>query len=445
MRHWSRKQKTAAALAGFLALWLGAYFLYRQPVAEQPLPGLSPRPGAEFLNARKAVEYYQYEIRRRPEVVENYVQLAQIFLQEARVTGRHHEYLPQAQTMLAEALHRDPDHFLALATKASLLLTLHQFEEAQKLAEQARVRAPQTAFLYGVLCDALVELGDYAGAVKMCDAMLGLKPDLRAYARAAYLRELHGDLAGACQAMKLACDAGVFGQENRAWVLCQLGKLYFIQGKLDTAAYLYNGILEERPNYAYALAGLAQVQAAHGQREQAVAALQQAYREIPDHGFLEQLAVLYREQGEPAKANEMIAMVLENFRQHEAQGWNVDLEFARFCLEHDLRREEALERARREYERRPAHLEVLATYAWALHLNGKTAEALPLMEQALRLRTPRPEFQFRAGVMAASLGQNEKAKRHFESALALPTGLASKDRQFAQQQLAELQRASKVS
>lgn len=445
MHQWSRNQKTAAAIAGFLALWLGAYFLYRQPAAEQPLPGLSPRPGAEFLNARKAVEYYQYEIRRRPEVVENYVQLAQIFLQEARVTGRHHEYVPQAQAMLAEALHRDPDHFFALATKASLLLTLHQFEEAQKLAEQARVRAPQTAFLYGVLCDALVELGDYAGAIKMCDAMLSLKPDLRAYARAAYLRELHGDLAGACQAMKLACDAGVFGQEDRAWVLHQLGKLYFIQGKLDTAAYLYRGILEERPNYAYALAGLAQVQAAHGQREQAIAALQQAYREIPDHGFLEQLALLYREQGDAAQAGEMIAMVLENFRQHEAQGWNVDLEFARFCLEHDLRREEALARARREYERRPAHLEVLATYAWALHLSGKTAEALPLMEQALRLRTPRPEFQFRAGVMAARLGQNEKAKRHFESALALPTGLASKDRQFAQQQLAELQRASKVS
>jgi len=445
MRHWSKKQKTAAVLAGFLALWLGAYFWYRQPAAEPPLPGLSPRPGAEFLNARKAVEYYHYEIRRRPEVVENYVQLAQIFLQEARITGRHHEYLPQAQAMLAEALGRDPDHVLALATKASLLLTMHQFEEAQKLAEQARVRAPQTAFLYGVLCDALVELGDYAGAVKICDAMLSLKPDLRAYARAAHLRELHGDLAGACQVMKMACDAGVFGQESRAWVLYQLGKLYFIQGKLDTAAYLYRGILEERPNYAYALAGLAQVQAARGQREQAITTLKQAYRETPDHGFLEQLAVLYREQGDAAKAEEMIAMVLENFRQHERQGWNVDLEFARFCLEHDLRREEALERARREYQRRPTHLEVQATYAWALHLSGKTAQALPMMEQALRLRTPRPDFYFRAGVMAACLGQNEKAKRYFASALALPTSLASKDRQLAQQQLVDFQRASKVS
>ncbi|MDZ7267235.1 MAG: tetratricopeptide repeat protein [candidate division KSB1 bacterium] len=409
------------------------------------MPGLSPRPGAEFLNAQKAVEYYQYEIRRKPEIVTHYVHLAEIFLQEARITGRHHEYVPHAQRLLAEALRRDPDHFLALGTKAALLLTLHQFAEAKALAEQALVRAPKTAFLYGVLCDALVELGDYAGAVKVCDEMLSLKPDLRAYARAAHLRELHGDLAGACQVMKMACDAGVFGQENRAWVLYQLGKLYFIQGKLDTAAYLYNGILQERPNYAYAFAGLAQVQAARGQHAQAVNLLKQAYRATPDHGFLEQLATLYREQGDAASAGEMIEQVLENFRQHEAQGWNVDLEFARFCLEHDVHRQEALQRARREYERRPAHIEVLATYAWALHGIGQTAEALPLMEQALRLRTPRPEFHVRAAVMAEHLGQHDKAIRHFEAALALPAGLPLKDRQFARQQLAELQRASKLS
>jgi hypothetical protein len=34
--------------------------------------------------------------------------------------------------------------------------------------------------------------------------------------------------------------------------------LYLQQGNADTAAFIFKGILDERPNYAYATAGLAQ-------------------------------------------------------------------------------------------------------------------------------------------------------------------------------------------
>ncbi len=450
MRPRSTSRKIIFALSGFLAVWLGVYFLYQKPRVEKPVPGLTARLGdagasAEFLNAKKALEYYQYEIRRNPEVAENYVQLAQIFLQEARVTGRHHEYFPKAQEMLEEALRLRPDHFEALATKAAMLLTLHHFEEAKQLAEQAQTRAPKTAFVYGVLCDALLELGDYEGAVKACDEMLSLKPDLRAYARAAYLRELHGDREGAVHAMKMACDAGVFGQENRAWALYQLGRLYFNQGRPDTAAYIYRGILEERPNYAYALAGLAQISGARGNAEEAIDLLKQAYRVLPDHGFLESLAELYRSNGQIEKAGEMIKMAMENFAQHEEQGWNIDLEYARFCSDHDLNLGEALRRSARDYARRPNNIDALSVHAWLLHKNGKTAEALPLMEQAMRLRTPRPEIYMRAGLMAQALGQNQKAINYLEQALALNAHFSTAERRAAQQALAELRRGNKIS
>lgn len=450
MRQRSTSRKITFAIAGFLAVWLGAYFLHQKPRVEKPLPGLTARLGdagasAEFLNARKAVEYYQYEIRRKPEVAENYVQLAQIFLQEARVTGRHHEYFPPAQEMLEKALRLNPDHFEALATKAAMLLTLHYFEEAKQLAELAQTRAPKVAFVYGVLCDALLELGDYEGAVKACDEMLSLKPDLRAYARAAYLRELHGDREGAVHAMKMACDAGVFGQENRAWALYQLGRLYFNQGRPDTAAYIYRGILEERPNYAYALAGLAQISSARGNVEEAIDLFKQAYRVLPDHGFLESLAGLYRSNGLTEKANETIKMVMENFAQHEEQGWNIDLEYARFCGDHDLNLDEALRRSKRDHARRPNNIDALSVHAWLLHKNGKTAEALPLMEQAMRLRTPRPEIYMRAGLMAQTLGQNQKAINYLEQALAFNAHFSTAERRAAQQALVELRRGNKVS
>ena len=112
------------------------------------------------------------------------------------------------------------------------------------------------------MCDANVELGHYDEAVAAVDKMMSARPDLRSYARASYLRELHGDRMGAVEAMKFAADAGAAGQENRSWALYNLGNIFLNWGKLDTAEFIYKGILEERPNYAYAMSGLAMVSAA---------------------------------------------------------------------------------------------------------------------------------------------------------------------------------------
>ena len=100
--------------------------------------------------------------------------------------------------------------------------------------------------------------------------MLSIRPDLRSYSRAAHLREVHGDITGARRAMKLACDAGVIGLETRAWTLYQLGNLYLKEGKLDTAEYIYKGILEERADYSYALSGLAQIRSANKDYKSAI-------------------------------------------------------------------------------------------------------------------------------------------------------------------------------
>jgi len=392
-----------AFLAVLSLIVLGRYYVVKK--SERPLPSLSQRlsekaqPSSEFLNAKKAVEYYEIEIRRKPEVVKNYVDLANVFLQEGRVTGNHHEYIPSAQEMLDEALSREPDDFEALLAKASIMLTLHQFSEAKRLAQIALVKNPYSAFAYGVLVDAHAELGEYEDAVKASDKMLSLRPDLRSYSRASYLRELHGDHAGAIAAMRLAADAGVSGHENRAWALYHLGMLYLQAGKLDTAAYIFKGTLEERPNYAYALSGLAQVNAAKKDYPEAIRLLQQAHNLTPEHVFLEQLAEAYRFSGDIRRADSTAQEVLKMFGQHEKAGWNINREFARFCANHDMNLPAALKRAKIEYEARPNNIEVQETYAWLLYKNGQTPEAVPIIEPALRLNTRRAALSYHAGMI----------------------------------------------
>lgn len=410
------KNLRALAVAVVIGLLsgLGIYFAFLKREPPKELPSLSPRSGdatlqSEFLNAKNAVDHYRTEIRTHPDITKNYVQLAQLLMQEARITAKHHEYIPKAQSLLDEALRRAPQDFEALATKAALLMTLHRFEEAKAFAEKATAQNAYNAGSYGVLCDAQVELGNYEDAIKTCDKMLSLRPDLRAYARAAYLRELHGDLQGATDLMRLAADAGISGQENRAWVLYQLGSLYFTQGKIDTAAFIYTGILEERPNFAYAESGLAMVKAAKKENGAATGYFIKAAQSAPEHVFLEQLADFYLALGQKQPAEELAKKVLTAFEEHEKDGWNIDREKAAFLLIHNLQPDESLMRAKRDCARRPKNIDALETYALALHKTGKSAQAAPLIAQAMRLGTKRATLHYHAATIYRAAGKSSEA------------------------------------
>ena len=116
-----------------------------------------------------------------------------IYLAEARITGEHPYYYPAILTILDGVLAMDPKNFEATTFKASVKMSQHQFAEASELAEKARLINPNNAYVYGVLVDANVELGNYEEAVEMSDKMQQLKPSLESYSRASYLREIYGN------------------------------------------------------------------------------------------------------------------------------------------------------------------------------------------------------------------------------------------------------------
>ncbi len=417
------KRRTTFLITTLVILGAALGIMFLTPRRESAgIPDLLPRSSSgtatsEYLNAQKAIEYYRQEIRKKPEVVKNYVELAQIYIQEARITALHHEYFPKAEHLLDIALDLDPNDAAAMSTKASMYATLHRFEEAKALAERALSINPHYTATSCVLIDALVELGEYEDAVRTCDALLAFRPDLRSYARAAYLREIHGDNIGARQAMLMACDAGVTGQETRAWSLYTLGKMFLQEGKLDTAEFLFKGILEERPGYAYATSGLAQVRFAQQRYDEAIHLLNSAWETTPEHSFLEHLVAVYRAAGREAEARHTTDMVLKEFADHTKEGWNVDREFAAFCADQGIRLDEALQRAMNEYRRRPKNIDVLDTYAWTLFKNGRAGEALPIIERAQRLGTKNATLKLHAAQIYAATGYKSQAREMLQQSL----------------------------
>ena len=81
---------------------------------------------------------------------------------------------------------RNPQSQEAMLLRAHVLQNLHHFKEAETLARRV-VQERGLSFDYGLLGDALMEQGKLGDAVKAYQQMMNLKPDLRAYARAAHM------------------------------------------------------------------------------------------------------------------------------------------------------------------------------------------------------------------------------------------------------------------
>ena len=79
----------------------------------------------------------------------------------------------------------------------SLALSQHRFGQALQIGRRARTLAPSSAPPYGVVGDALLELGRYDEAFAAFDAMARTRPSAASYARVAYARELHRALDAA--------------------------------------------------------------------------------------------------------------------------------------------------------------------------------------------------------------------------------------------------------
>lgn len=400
-----------AAVAIVATIWL-----QREP---PPLPEdhVQIEPGATFDDAATAVEYYRAALRRDPESVETRVRLAHALIQLGTETGTQTETIPEAETLLAEAVEREPDHFYGRTLQASLFNTLHEFEKARDLSRELLEEYPYHAYTHGTLIDALVELGEYEEAVEVSDKLQALKPGLPAYSRASYIRELYGDTDGAIVAMRMAADAAPGGRSERAWALYQLGNLYLGSAKPDTAAFIYNGILEERPGFAPALAGLGHVALVQGDAQAAVARLEEARALMPLEVIDELLVEAYTAAGDERKARQASDRVLAALHAAREMGEVVDMEEADFLLDRDERLEYSLEKAREQQARRPGHLHANETLAWALHKTGDSQAAIPYIERAMRLDTGDAMVHYRAAMIYRGAGQSGEAARHLRLAL----------------------------
>jgi len=333
--------------------------------------------------------------------------LGNSFAQRARETGDA-SYYARAEAAYRGALRLAPNDLAATIGLGSVALSRHEFRRGLVLGRRAVALSPSTAAGYGVVGDALVELGRYEAGFATFDKMVSLKPSVSSYARISYARELLGDVPGAARAMRLAVDAAVGEPEALAWSLTQLGKLQWSNGRLGEAAREYRAALEVHPRYPSALNALAVVEAARGRRPRAIALARRAAEILPLPQYVATLGDLLH----GSAARRQYALVGAIARLERVQGVNVDLEIALFDVDHRIDLQRTVGLARLAQRERPS-IDGDDVLAWALARTGSCGEALKYSRLALRLGTHDAAKFFHRGVIERCLGHHRAARAWF--------------------------------
>lgn len=407
----------AAAAVAALALLLGFRFGSGRTASSPPplkLTAGNPQPGTP---GDRLVVAAQAQIERAPSGAKGYNYLAAAYLQKARETGDF-SLNAKAEEALARAEQLEPGDYDALRLRAKLLLTYHRFGEALEAARRAQARNPRDHDNYGAMTDALVELGDYEGAVAAAQAMVDLRPDTASYSRVSYLRELHGDSKGAVEAMRMAVEAASpKDPEGVAWCRVHLGDSLARDGRAAEAEREYDHALFVFPDYHLALAAKARARLAAGDAEAAEGFYRRAVGRVPLPEYAAALGDLYTKLGRADEARRQYELV-EFVERGGAQGGTYTRQLAMFWADHDTRLDEALEVALRE---RAARRDIYTAdlLAWCLYRKGRYAEAKASMGEALRLGTRDPRLLFHAGMIAVATGDRAGGAKYLRQALAI--------------------------
>lgn len=376
------------------AIWSMAGVLLVASLALGQEDGRSTPAQVRITQARSALE-------KHPDYPQAYNDLALALARRARETGdpAFHE---QAEEALRASFRLQPGNFEGLKVQCWLLLGKHEFAKARALARELNRRSPDDVLVYGYLADANAELGNYEEAEAAAQWMLDLRPgNIPGLTRAAYLREIHGDVAGALELMRNAYDQTDPGElEDRAWLLTQLGHLHLVSGEHRQAESALTEALRLFPRYHYALGGLGTLRMEQQRWAEAAELFEQRYALAPHPENLYPLAEALEHAGRSREARNAFR-TFERQALRESEGVdNANRELIFYYIEHANRPAQALRLAERESARRQ-DIHTLDAYAWALHANGRDREAQSQLERVLKAGTREPLIQSHARALAA--------------------------------------------
>jgi tetratricopeptide (TPR) repeat protein len=283
------------------------------------------------------------------------------------------------------------------ARRVKLLLATfrHEFPQVERGAQEMIAANPRDITVWGLLGDALMELGKYPEAGAAYERMASLRANSESYSRIAWHRFVTGQGQEALGWMTLAVQAGSASDEGQAWLLTELAEMLW---KLDRGGEAKAAIGE-----ALKLApGSHRAHAVHArilwslQDPKGRAEMERALAIMPLPEYAAELAL---REASPAAAEKRWKYVEGLEKITRTQGERANRALAILYADAGRNLERALELAEAEYEVRNDVYSHDAR-AWVLYKLGRHAEAGEWMDRAVALGTPEPVFIRHAAAIA---------------------------------------------
>jgi tetratricopeptide (TPR) repeat protein len=409
-------------LAQLLLLIAAAAAMFAQTTDVSAESRLSP--------AEQNMAQAQRLIEKNPKNYEAYNALALAQSCRARETSDV-KFYAEAEETLKKSFEISTDNFDGKRIEVWLLLGKHEFSAAREEALKLNKRMPDDVMVNGFLTDANVELGNYDEAEKSAQLMLDLRPgNSPGITRAAYLRELFGDVDGALELMNMALSSTNLSElEDAAWILNQMAHLQLSVGKLADAENNLQQALTLFPGYHYALGNLAKVRIAQKRYAEAIQCLEQRYRAAPHAENLYDLAEALQLAGRTQEAKSAFAEFEQKSLGETNRADNSNRELVFYYADYAHEPLKALEVAKREFRQR-RDVYTLDSYAWALHANGQDQEARKQIEAALAVGIRDAKMLRHASEIALATGDHAAAQKYLRRAVGLTGADSDLGRQF---------------
>jgi tetratricopeptide (TPR) repeat protein len=369
--------------------------------------------------AERSIAQANRMIEKNPKNFEAYNALALALSRRARETSDV-GYYAQAEEALQRSFTIAPENFDGARTHVWLLLGKHEFATALNEAKKLNKKMPDDLMIYAFLTDANVELGNYHEAEAAAQLMLDLRPgNLPGITRAAYLRELFGDIDGALELMNMALQSTPPAEaEDKAWILSQMGHLEITRGRDSDAENYLQQALALFPSYHYALGNLAKLRVQQKRYEDAIQLLERRYQSAPHAENLYDLGEALQLAGRGNDAKKAFTEFEQKSLLETNRGDNSNRELIFYYADYAHKPVTSLEVATREFERRH-DVHTLDAYAWALHVNGQNAEARKQIEAALAVGIRDSKFLRHAVEISLATGDSDAARKYLAQAVDL--------------------------
>ncbi len=396
--------------------------------ADKPADDLTPQTeisaigSVDTTDVDRRINFWKQRTQTSSASEDNWSALGDVFDLKGRMTGDITQFLA-AQQAYQTAISIAPNDSAGHAGNAREMATLHDFNGALQEATKTLDLNPNALGALGVVFDSSIELGHISDAQLALTDLQRLIDSPSIAVRQARLDFLQGNTAAAvADAEGAAADDTAAGDQptTTAFYDYTAAEYELLAGNLDAAQTNYEAALALLPGYPLAIFGEGRVAYARGDTATAMTLLQTATAALPRPDMLAFLGDLYSISGDPAKAADQYATVdfIASMTESSGAGHVYDREYSLFLSDHGRNVAKALTLAQDELALRQ-DIYGYDAYAWALHANGRDAEALDAINKAMTLGTADAKIYLHAGLIEIASGLTDQGKAHLQQALAL--------------------------